>query len=293
MLNILQKNVEITELSNFKTKCYTSYYYELTEISQIDELSKIYWYADNNKLEVLFIWGWTNILFAFEKFNWIVIKNSLKGYEFDDDTKLLKAFSAEPISDIALSLEVSWNTNLWHRFIWLPWSIWGAVYWNAGCFGLETENNFVSWLFFDKVDKKIAELDNEQLNFSYRNSILKETKRYICVSATFDLSKKVEKYHSDIDNIDFRENKQPKGNSCWSFFRNPSWDSAWKLIEQVWLKWYELWTAYISNLHANFIMSKDNWNYKDLLSIIDMVTNKVKWEYWIVLEPEVQIIKNN
>jgi UDP-N-acetylenolpyruvoylglucosamine reductase len=47
--------------------------------------------------------------------------------------------------------------------------------------------------------------------FSYRNSILKEKKnKFFLLKAYFDLSKKVEKYHSDVDNIDFRENKQPK-----------------------------------------------------------------------------------
>jgi UDP-N-acetylenolpyruvoylglucosamine reductase len=48
------------------------------------------------------------------------------------------------------------------------------------------------------------------MQFSYRTSILKLEKRYFLISARFDLSTKVEKYHSDVDNIDFRENKQPK-----------------------------------------------------------------------------------
>jgi len=75
------------------------------------------------------------------------------------------------------------------------------------------------------------------MNFSYRNSKLKEEKKYFLISAKFNLSKKIEKYHSDVDNIDFRENKQPKGNSCGSFFKNPNREqSAGYLIEQVGLK---------------------------------------------------------
>jgi UDP-N-acetylenolpyruvoylglucosamine reductase len=51
---------------------------------------------------------------------------------------------------------------------------------------------------------------NEML-FSYRNSVLKlKEGKYFLVSAKFDLSKKVEKYSSDVDNIYFREHKQPK-----------------------------------------------------------------------------------
>jgi len=57
---------------------------------------------------------------------------------------------------------------------------------------------------------QILEIQKDEMNFSYRNSILKEEKKYFIISAVFDLSFKAEKYHSDVDNIDFRENKQPK-----------------------------------------------------------------------------------
>jgi len=47
------------------------------------------------------------------------------------------------------------------------------------------------------------------MKFSYRSSILKETNDYFLIKAKFDLSVKIEKYHSDVDNIYFREYKQP------------------------------------------------------------------------------------
>jgi len=47
--------------------------------------------------------------------------------------------------------------------------------------------------------------------FDYRTSILKQNNnRYFLIDTDFDLSKKIEKYSSKVDNIDFRENKQPK-----------------------------------------------------------------------------------
>lgn len=88
------------------------------------------------------------------------------------------------------------------------------------------------------------------------------------MDSVFDLSEKIEKYHSEVDNIDFRENKQPKGNCCGSFFKNPSLPtgggmsagkggtvSAGSLIERVGLKGYRHGGAYWSDLHANFLMS--------------------------------------
>ena len=94
------------------------------------------------------------------------------------------------------------------------------------------------------------------MGFAYRHSILKEKKEYFIIEASFDLSRKVETYNSDVDNIDFRENKQPKGNSCGSFWKNPSRElSAGFLIESVGLKGYRHGGARWSELHANFLLS--------------------------------------
>ena len=49
------------------------------------------------------------------------------------------------------------------------------------------------------------------MNFSYRNSYLKETQKYFIISMKFNLSQKIEKYPlGNVDVFDFRENKQPK-----------------------------------------------------------------------------------
>jgi len=54
-------------------------------------------------------------------------------------------------------------------------------------------------------------MSKKEMNFSYRSSILKEkNNKYFLINSCFDLSEKVEKYSSDVDNIYFRENKQPK-----------------------------------------------------------------------------------
>ncbi|MBT3853839.1 hypothetical protein HOF65_08025 [bacterium] len=64
------------------------------------------------------------------------------------------------------------------------------------------------------------------MKFNYRTSIIKETNKYFIIKIQFDLSKLVEKYSSDVDNLYFREHKQPKGNTCGSFFKNPSRENS-------------------------------------------------------------------
>ena len=126
----------------------------------------------------------------------------------------------------------------------------------------------------------------------YPIDILKEKGGFVLLSAIFDLSTNQEKYSSLVDNIYFRKHKQPEWNTCWSFFKNPSRDiSAWKLIEEVWLKWYNNWSAYFSDLHSNFLMNNSWGSFKDLLSLIKLAQEKVKEKYDINLIPEVRIIK--
>jgi len=290
---MFKKNTDITYLSNFKTKARAKFYFEINNISDLDKLKEIFLYIENNNLNYLFIWLWTNLLFAFDIFEWVIIKNNLVWWNYDNENKILESYSSENISDIAKVLEKKYNQNLFHRFIWLPWTIWWAVFWNAWCFWLEVSNNFLDASMFNIDTKKIEKLYYKDMNFWYRSSILKETWKYFIISARFALSEKKEKYSSDVDNVYFREYKQPKWNTCWSFFKNPSKEKpAWSLIEKVWLKWYKVWWAYFSDLHANFLMSDWNTSYNDLINLIELSKKKVKEKFNIDLIPEVRIITN-
>lgn len=292
-LKYFKKNIDISELSNFKTRAKAKFYYEINEEKDLNNLKEIFNFSLENNLKIVFVWWGTNLLFAFDIFDWIIIKNNLKWYSYNTDTKILEVFSNEKIREISEILEKDFCQNIFHRFIWLPWTFWWAVFWNAWCFGLEVENNFLKAEVYNLETNSIEIIDKNTANFSYRNSLFKETKKYFIIKIYFDLSNIVEKYSSDVDNIKFREEIQPKWNSAGSFFKNPSKEySAWNLIEKVWLKWYTLWTAYFSDKHANFLMSKDYWNYNDLLELIKLAKQKVKKEFDIDLIPEARIIFN-
>lgn len=293
MFDFIEKNKDITQLSNFKTKAKAKYYYEFNNLEQLHELKLIFKYIQDNDVQHLIVWWWTNMLFAFDIYEGIIIKNNLKWWSYNEKNKILESNSAESIWDIAQILETDDHQDLWHRFIWLPGSIGWAVYWNAGCFWLETQNNFIEAFVLNKQTGETEFLSLKDMNFSYRSSILKENNKYFLLKAKFDLSKKIEKYHSDVDNIDFRENKQPAWNTCGSFFKNPSKEfSAWKLIEEVGLKGFVYWWASFSELHANFLMNNGQGDYKDLLYLIDLACKKVKEKFDINLINEVRIITN-
>lgn len=232
------------------------------------------------------------------------MKNSLFGWNFDIQDKILTTASAESIWNIAWALEKDYHEPLWHRFIGLPGTIAGAVVGNAGCFGLETASNFLDATAYDMRTGEIKVFSKADMQFAYRHSYFKDHPEYFLVSARFDLSKKVEKYASDVDNIDFRENKQPKGNSCGSFFKNPTEfpegyiqtsderpPSAGALIEHIGFKGYRIGGAYWSPLHANFLLADTDCTPEDLITLVRMTQERVKAETGFDLVNEVRIIE--
>jgi hypothetical protein len=54
-MNYLQKDIDITNLSNFKTKAITKLYFEIHSRQDIDKIVDIVQYARDNKLKILFI----------------------------------------------------------------------------------------------------------------------------------------------------------------------------------------------------------------------------------------------
>ena len=291
----LKENIDITNLTSFRTKAKTKYLFEINNYEDIYLLNELWRFCEDNKLGIYFIWKWTNTLFAFDHYDGVIVKNNLKWWNYDEKTKILEAYSNEPISNIASVLKKEYWNEIWSRFIWLPWGIWGAVFWNAGCFWLETENNFLEAEVYNIETWQVEVFNKLDTNFAYRSSYFKENSwKYFIIKVLFDLSEVIEKYHSDVNAIVYRQKEHPKGLSCGSFFRNPNREnSAGFLIEAVWLKWYKIWWAYFSEIHANFLMSDGTATYQDILDLINLAIKKVKEEKKMDLIPEVRIINNN
>lgn len=117
----------------------------------------------------------------------------------------------------------------------LPGTIGGAVAGNAGCFGFEAKDAILEVTIFDIKAGEYKTLSNNELDFSYRRSVLKDRPNWFLVDATL----RTDLISDDTtDPRTFRSGKQPGGFTCGSFFRNPPGDSAGRLIDQAGLKGY-------------------------------------------------------
>lgn len=285
----MQKDIDISHLSGYRTQAKAQYFYSF-ESDNIQELQTVLHEANNLHIPILIVSGGRNCLFAFDVYEGLVIHNNAQWYSIQNGQWV--ASSWQSIWELSQELENLHKISYWHRFLWLPGSIGGAVYGNAWCFGLEIGPYVTAIDVIDIVTGERFSISYEELHFWYRWSECKNHPEWLVLYVHFDLRSLREKYPSQEDPLVWREQNQPLWLSCGSFFKNPSReDSAGSLIEKVWLKWYHHGWAYFSDKHANFLMSDGTAHWSDLIALKELAEKKILDKFSIQLETEVRIIK--
>lgn len=88
-----------------------------------------------------------------------------------------------------------------------------------------------------------------------------------------------------------RLNTQPyEYPNCGSVFKNPTHESAGRLIQEAGLKGVRMGDAQISKKHANFIVNLGQAQAEDVLSLIKLAQKTVWEKYQIELKPEVKFL---
>ncbi|GGA32631.1 UDP-N-acetylenolpyruvoylglucosamine reductase [Kroppenstedtia guangzhouensis] len=174
----------------------------------------------------------------------------------------------------------------------IPGTVGGAVFMNAGAHGSEVCE------VLEKAEVLLengewAVFHNEDLQFSYRTSILQKEKRGVVTEATFQLR---EGNREEVAAVmarfkERRRQTQPLQDRCaGSVFRNPPGDHSGRLIEAAGLKGYRIGDAEVSTRHANFIINRGNATANDVLTLIRHIIRTIEQEYGVTLVPEVQVV---
>ncbi|WP_409294460.1 UDP-N-acetylmuramate dehydrogenase [Peribacillus sp. SCS-26] len=174
----------------------------------------------------------------------------------------------------------------------IPGSVGGAVYMNAGAHGSDISKILVkAKVLFE--DATIDWVTNEEMEFSYRTSVLQKKRPGIVIEAVFALSEGnrdtiVEEIKS---NKAYRKDTQPYNLPCaGSIFRNPLPQYAGRLIEDAGLKGHSIGGAQISDMHGNFIVNAGGATAEDVLALIQHIKDTIFDKYGVEMETEVEII---
>ena len=263
---------------------------EPREVEDIIEAIKI---CRENNIKFFVIGNGSNLLVSDEGYNGVIIKLKKEFSTLKVEGEYVIAKSGAKLSEVFdVILE---NSLAGFEFAsGIPGTIGGAIYMNAGAYGGEMKDIVETVEVLDMDTFEVKELKNEELEFSYRNSII-QNKNYIVLAIKLKLQKgnkeEIKAIYEDLR--EKRNSKQPLNfGSAGSTFKRPEGHFASKLIEDSGLKGYHINDAWVSEKHSGFVVNKGNASCKEILELIDHVKNVVFEKFGVKLEMEVKILKD-
>ena len=257
-------------------------------VNTIEELKNTLNIAQTNKILVTCIGNGTNLLVKDKGIRGITIKLNFKnikinGEEIEVGSGMQLPILAKTAYENSLSgLEFASG---------ITGTVGGAVKMNAGAYGGEFKDIVIETTYLDS-EQNLKNIQNKEHKFSYRYSIFDETNDII-ISTKLKLKKENQEIikRKMEENSLKRKEKQPINfPNAGSVFKRKNEYIPAEIIDKCGLKGYNIGNAYVSKLHAGFIINKGNATAQDVLNLIEHIKNVVKEKYYINLELEIKVI---
>jgi UDP-N-acetylmuramate dehydrogenase len=172
----------------------------------------------------------------------------------------------------------------------IPGTVGGAVYMNAGAYEGETKE-VLRWADVYR-DGEVVRMSNEDLELSYRRSILHDHPDWVVLRAGYilapgdpeELKARIKEFRAQ------RMNGSPNRPSCGSTFKRPPGDFPGRVIEAAGLKGTRVGQIEVSPVHANYFVNLGGGTAREALELMALVREKVSERLGVELEPEVRVI---
>ena len=245
----------------------------LVKITNEQDLQNIIKYSNENNIELTILGNGSNVLISDNGIAGIVaITSDMNKIELLDGDVIscYAGLTLKELTDFCIENSL---TNL-EFSCGIPGSVGGAIFMNAGAYGGEMKEVVQKVEVFTRDgEKKIY--TNEQMEFSYRHSLIQETKEIIS-RVYFQMKKgNKEEIISKVEELNkMRSDKQPlEYPSCGSVFKRPEGYFAGKLIQDAGLQGLTVGGAQVSKKHAGFMVNIDSATCEDYKNLI----KKVSW----------------
>ena len=265
----------------------------LIEPKKVEDIIKAIKICRENNLKFFVIGNGSNLLVPDDGYNGVIIKIKSEFSNIQVEGECLIAHSGAKLSEV---YTVAYENSLtgFEFASGIPGTIGGAIFMNAGAYGGEIKDIVESVEVLELDNYEVKELKNEELEFSYRKSII-QRKNYIVLTIKLKLKKgnkeEINAVYEDLRKK--RNSKQPLNfGSAGSTFKRPEGHFASKLIEDAGLKGYHINDAWVSEKHSGFIVNKGNASYKEVMELIEYVQKVVFEKFEVKLETEVRILKD-
>ncbi|MDO8264798.1 MAG: UDP-N-acetylmuramate dehydrogenase [Candidatus Parcubacteria bacterium] len=309
MLPGIKKNVLLKNFTTFKIGGPAEYFY-IAGIKK--ELIKAVQTAKKLKLPFFILGMGSNVLISDKGFKGLIIKSSLLNFRFEKN--MVYAESGVPLSLIIQKAakhglgDMSWGVGV-------PGTIGGAIFGNAGSKENSIKDVVETVEVFDVKEDKLKIFKEKDCNFSYRESVFKNNKDLIILSATLKLKTIAREQIKDCyeKSLKYRQNTQPLNfPSAGSIFKGYIGKIGKKellnqfpelidfnkkgivpagyLIDKCGLRGKTIGGAQISKMHANFIINTGNAKAGDVIKLIKLIKIAVKKKFGIKLAEEIKFL---
>jgi UDP-N-acetylmuramate dehydrogenase len=261
----------------------------LLEPESADELIRAVQKAREHDIPVTVLGGGTNVLVRDGGIRGLTIRlaKSLRRVEVEGERVTAEAGVLYPV--LANTTAGSGLEGL-EFATGIPGTVGGAVYMNAGAYDGETKE-VLSWADVYR-DGDVVRMSNDDLELSYRRSILHDHPDWVVLRAGYALSPgDPEELKSRIKEFRAqRMNGSPNRPSCGSTFKRPPGDFPGRVIEAAGLKGTRVGQIEVSPVHANYFVNLGGGTAREALELMALVREKVRERLGVELEPEVRVI---
>ncbi|WP_042121394.1 UDP-N-acetylmuramate dehydrogenase [Paenibacillus senegalensis] len=260
--------------------------------NRLADLSEVYTRCLTEQLPVLIVGNGSNLLPDDKGYDGVVIHAGKRLKTFKIVDNIVYAEAGVPLPKLAFSMAREGRSGF-EFMAGIPGTVGGAIVMNAGCLGHDTAEVLQSVTFLDERGL-IQTRSKESLGFSFRESMLQRIPGLI-LSASFyaPLAEHPEEVMAKTRRAaDIRKQKFPiQVATAGSTFKSPpEGPHPGRLIEEVGLKGFQIGSAQISPVHANWIINLGGATSSDVKALMEVMQNTVARKLGIVMEPEVLMV---
>lgn len=258
------------------------------KISQPEQLQLLIPELAEKKIPYYVIGKGSNLLVSDAGFHGVVIQLEEAFDEIQVNNNVITARAGASMAKVAKVALQNSLTGL-EFAAGIPGTVGGGVIMNAGAYGGEMKD-IVTKVRYLNADGIVAEHTGEEMQFAYRNSILKSKPECIVLEVEMELQPgdEAEILATMQDLAKRRKDKQPlEYPSAGSTFKRPEGYFAGKLIGDAGFGGYSVGDARVSEKHNGFVINTGNAKAADVKKLIDEVRRGVEKQFGVILEPEV------
>lgn len=256
----------------------------------IDSLIQTLKYCRDHDIKRMVIGNGSDLLFSDKEYDGVII--SMKSF---DDVKMNGStiVAQAGVSMIALAYSSAKVGLSGFEFMGgIPGDMGGGIFMNAGAYKYCMADVFKCARVLDD-ELNVITLSKEDMEFSYRHSVLQKHPNWIILDATFEMTAKDP---GEIRKVLDKRKERRMSTQPWNFacagsvFRNPDEKPAWRYIDEAGLRGYEIGGAQVSPKHSNFIVNNGYASAKDILDLIRLVEKTVYEKFEVKLHKEVILV---